>query len=136
MGDNWLWHKVKPFANGGVSGMMATCAIQPIDIVKVSVFACTTRLRTAFNNTIDDVLAHLFFHTQVRIQLGAQGSDVLAAADGHLLCGGDRSAICETDLLIPIRREKVHYFYRRRASLNAAIDEGLANASRMASRDV
>ncbi|PNH03059.1 putative mitochondrial 2-oxoglutarate/malate carrier protein [Tetrabaena socialis] len=29
------WKAVKPFFNGGLSGMMATCIIQPIDMVKV-----------------------------------------------------------------------------------------------------
>ncbi|KAG6479641.1 hypothetical protein ZIOFF_063109 [Zingiber officinale] len=31
------WSTVKPFANGGLSGMLATCAIQPIDMVKVRI---------------------------------------------------------------------------------------------------
>lgn len=43
---NTVWKSVKPFFNGGLSGMLATCVIQPIDMVKV------------------------------RIQLGAQGSPV------------------------------------------------------------
>ncbi|KMZ71236.1 Mitochondrial carrier family [Zostera marina] len=30
-----VWGVVKPFANGGASGMLATCVIQPIDMVKV-----------------------------------------------------------------------------------------------------
>lgn len=30
-----VWGIVKPFANGGASGMLATCVIQPIDMVKV-----------------------------------------------------------------------------------------------------
>lgn len=30
-----VWKSVKPFVNGGASGMMATCIIQPIDMVKV-----------------------------------------------------------------------------------------------------
>ncbi|EAY80781.1 hypothetical protein OsI_35960 [Oryza sativa Indica Group] len=30
-----VWKTVKPFANGGASGMLATCVIQPIDMVKV-----------------------------------------------------------------------------------------------------
>lgn len=30
-----LWLAVKPYVNGGLSGMMATCIIQPIDMVKV-----------------------------------------------------------------------------------------------------
>jgi len=30
-----VWKQVKPFLNGGASGMAATCVIQPIDIVKV-----------------------------------------------------------------------------------------------------
>jgi len=37
MADNPVWKAVKPFANGGVSGMIATCCIQPIDIVKVRI---------------------------------------------------------------------------------------------------
>jgi len=35
MKDNPVWKTVKPFINGGLSGMGATCCIQPIDIVKV-----------------------------------------------------------------------------------------------------
>jgi solute carrier family 25 oxoglutarate transporter 11 len=30
-----VWNAAKPFMNGGLSGMIATCIIQPIDIVKV-----------------------------------------------------------------------------------------------------
>jgi hypothetical protein len=33
--DNSTWKAVKPFMNGGLSGMGATCIIQPLDIVKV-----------------------------------------------------------------------------------------------------
>lgn len=32
-----VWKAVKPFVNGGASGMMATCIIQPIDMVKVRI---------------------------------------------------------------------------------------------------
>ena len=35
MGDNPVWKATKPFFNGGLSGMAATCIIQPIDMVKV-----------------------------------------------------------------------------------------------------
>lgn len=45
------WKAAKPFVNGGLSGMMATCIIQPIDMVKV------------------------------RIQLGAKGSPLAVGAD-------------------------------------------------------
>lgn len=31
------WKTVKPFVNGGASGMLATCVIQPIDMVKVKI---------------------------------------------------------------------------------------------------
>ncbi|KAG2586279.1 hypothetical protein PVAP13_5NG032900 [Panicum virgatum] len=31
------WMTVKPFVNGGASGMLATCVIQPIDMVKVKI---------------------------------------------------------------------------------------------------
>ncbi len=30
-----IWNTTKPFLNGGLSGMGATCIIQPIDMVKV-----------------------------------------------------------------------------------------------------
>jgi solute carrier family 25 oxoglutarate transporter 11 len=35
MADNPIWKTAKPFVNGGLSGMAATCIIQPIDMVKV-----------------------------------------------------------------------------------------------------
>lgn len=39
-----VWPTVKPFVNGGASGMLATCVIQPIDMIKVfspfSVLTC------------------------------------------------------------------------------------------------
>ena len=41
-----VWQQAKPFVNGGLSGMLSTCIIQPVDMVKV------------------------------RLQLGAQGSPV------------------------------------------------------------
>uniref|UniRef100_A0A7N0ZV67 Uncharacterized protein n=1 Tax=Kalanchoe fedtschenkoi TaxID=63787 RepID=A0A7N0ZV67_KALFE len=34
---NGVWHTVKPFVNGGASGMLATCVIQPIDMIKVRI---------------------------------------------------------------------------------------------------
>ncbi|KAM0011791.1 putative mitochondrial carrier domain superfamily [Helianthus debilis subsp. tardiflorus] len=34
-----VWPTVKPFVNGGASGMLATCVIQPIDMIKV-LLAC------------------------------------------------------------------------------------------------
>lgn len=33
-----VWPTVKPFVNGGASGMLATCVIQPIDMIKVTAF--------------------------------------------------------------------------------------------------
>ncbi|GBF98596.1 mitochondrial substrate carrier protein [Raphidocelis subcapitata] len=51
MSDNAAWKAAKPFVNGGLSGMAATCIIQPIDMVKV------------------------------RIQLGAKGSPLGVAKD-------------------------------------------------------
>ncbi|GMY16121.1 mitochondrial dicarboxylate/tricarboxylate transporter DTC [Fagus crenata] len=32
-----VWPTVKPFINGGTSGMLATCVIQPIDMIKVRI---------------------------------------------------------------------------------------------------
>ncbi len=52
MADNPVWKAVKPYFNGGLSGMGATCIIQPIDMVKV------------------------------RLQLGATGGPVSAVLDG------------------------------------------------------
>jgi len=36
-GDSYAWGKAKPFINGGLSGMMATTIIQPLDMVKVRI---------------------------------------------------------------------------------------------------
>jgi solute carrier family 25 (mitochondrial oxoglutarate transporter), member 11 len=59
-----VWTALKPFVNGGISGMMATTIIQPIDMVKV------------------------------RIQLGAQGSPLKVASDIVAKDGTMRQAIC------------------------------------------
>ncbi|KMS98767.1 hypothetical protein BVRB_3g068440 [Beta vulgaris subsp. vulgaris] len=32
-----VWPTIKPFVNGGASGMLATCVIQPIDMIKVRI---------------------------------------------------------------------------------------------------
>ncbi|KAG9455603.1 hypothetical protein H6P81_000111 [Aristolochia fimbriata] len=32
-----VWSAVKPFVNGGASGMLATCVIQPVDMIKVRI---------------------------------------------------------------------------------------------------
>uniref|UniRef100_A0ACD5TQD8 Uncharacterized protein n=1 Tax=Avena sativa TaxID=4498 RepID=A0ACD5TQD8_AVESA len=32
-----VWPTIKPFVNGGASGMLATCVIQPIDMIKVKI---------------------------------------------------------------------------------------------------
>jgi len=37
LADNKTWQAVKPFMNGGLSGMGATVCIQPLDIIKASV---------------------------------------------------------------------------------------------------
>lgn len=37
MADNPAWKAAKPFVNGGLAGMAATCIIQPIDMVKVRI---------------------------------------------------------------------------------------------------
>lgn len=34
---NPIWAAAKPFVNGGASGMISTCIIQPIDMVKVRI---------------------------------------------------------------------------------------------------
>jgi hypothetical protein len=38
------WKTVKPFVNGGASGMLATCVIQPIDMIKVRTSSHATML--------------------------------------------------------------------------------------------
>lgn len=37
MADNPVWKAAKPFVTGSVSGMMATCVIQPMDMIKVRI---------------------------------------------------------------------------------------------------
>ena len=52
-----VWHAIKPYVNGGVAGMSATCIIQPVDMVKV------------------------------RLQLGAKGSPVSTIVVGQATQG-------------------------------------------------
>lgn len=58
MADNPVWKAIKPYVNGGLSGMGATCIIQPIDMVKV------------------------------RLQLGATGGPVSCRRAAHTTRGG------------------------------------------------
>lgn len=37
MSEKSTWHHIAPFVNGGLSGMFATCCIQPIDMIKVRI---------------------------------------------------------------------------------------------------
>jgi len=37
MADNPVWKAAKPFVTGSMSGMMATCCIQPMDMIKVRI---------------------------------------------------------------------------------------------------
>merc|ERR1719157_306047 len=37
MKDNAVWKTSKPFVTGSMSGMMATCVIQPMDMIKVRI---------------------------------------------------------------------------------------------------
>merc|ERR1711959_366111 len=37
MSDGGIWKKVRPFAVGGSCGIMATCVIQPMDMIKVRI---------------------------------------------------------------------------------------------------
>ena len=41
-----VWKTIKPFVNGGASGMLATCVIQPIDMIKVRMRHSLTRARS------------------------------------------------------------------------------------------
>jgi hypothetical protein len=63
-----VWLTIKPFVNGGLSGMAATCIIQPIDMIKV------------------------------RKQLGAQGSAVSAGEDCSLAQTLYKQAVSLKDL--------------------------------------
>lgn len=71
------WKAVKPFVNGGASGMLATCIIQPIDMVKV------------------------------RLQLGATGSPVSPVGSSpHHLCNwetvpGPTTKLCSCSIYAP-----------------------------------
>ena len=38
-GRGGVWPTIKPFVNGGASGMLATCVIQPLDMVKVPIIS-------------------------------------------------------------------------------------------------
>ena len=60
------WLAIKPYVNGGLSGMAATCIIQPIDMVKV------------------------------RIQLGAKGSAVSTVAGRAVAGQAQQLGSCST----------------------------------------
>lgn len=74
-----VWKTIKPFVNGGASGMLATCVVQPIDMVKVrySTFILFTHSINFPSDWIYVFLIDWFMQKtkQVRIQLG-QGSAV------------------------------------------------------------
>jgi solute carrier family 25 oxoglutarate transporter 11 len=38
-----VWKTIKPFVNGGASGMLATCVIQPVDMIKVRIMCQPSR---------------------------------------------------------------------------------------------
>ena len=50
---NPVWTAVKPFLNGGLAGMGATCVIQPVDMVKVLCYA-TTAITEIFTASATD----------------------------------------------------------------------------------
>jgi solute carrier family 25 oxoglutarate transporter 11 len=41
-----VWKTIKPFVNGGASGMLATCVIQPVDMIKVRIMCPPSRARS------------------------------------------------------------------------------------------
>lgn len=46
-----VWTTVKPFLNGGLAGMGATCVIQPVDMIKVRPFSGSASFCLAANET-------------------------------------------------------------------------------------
>ncbi|KVI00232.1 Mitochondrial carrier domain-containing protein [Cynara cardunculus var. scolymus] len=91
-----VWPTVKPFVNGGASGMLATCVIQPIDMIKVriqlgqgSAFAVTkTMLKNegvgAFYKGLSAGLLRQATYTTARLA-GAIGACVGSPADLALI---------------------------------------------------
>jgi hypothetical protein len=86
---NPVWVAAKPFVNGGLSGMAATCIIQPIDMVKVrQCHAKAVAARSGVYSVLIPVersplsrvlnIRPLFCLLQVQLQLGTKGSPVSA----------------------------------------------------------
>jgi solute carrier family 25 oxoglutarate transporter 11 len=53
------WKAVKPFVNGGMSGMAATCIIQPIDMVKVRIQLGATGSPVSLRARLDAAMVQL-----------------------------------------------------------------------------
>lgn len=53
-----VWQTIKPFANGGLSGMGATCIIQPVDMVKVRIQLGATGSPVSFYRLSEQSLAY------------------------------------------------------------------------------
>ncbi|MQM18740.1 hypothetical protein Taro_051735, partial [Colocasia esculenta] len=73
-----VWGTVKPFVNGGASGMLATCVIQPIDMIKMRKGGLSLCWDVGFGGSEgSEIQCHFFCSSaiviMVRIQLG-QGS--------------------------------------------------------------
>ncbi|XP_042437562.1 mitochondrial dicarboxylate/tricarboxylate transporter DTC-like isoform X2 [Zingiber officinale] len=80
------WSTVKPFANGGLSGMLATCAIQPIDMVKVRIqLGQGSAAQVTKNMLANEGFGSFYKKAAIGLTAGAIGASVGSPADLALI---------------------------------------------------
>jgi len=110
-----LWSTIEPFAIGGISGMTATCFIQPVDMVKVRIqikgeqlaksgqkgsvspFVVVNEIRQSygikgFYKGLDSALARQIFYTTSRLGIYKTLFDLSKSPDGTV--SGGKKALC------------------------------------------
>lgn len=110
-----LWSTIEPFAIGGISGMTATCVIQPVDMIKVRIqikneqlarsgtkgsvspFTVMNEIRSShgisgFYKGLDSALARQIFYTTSRLGIYKTLFEKAKEADGTVT--GLNKALC------------------------------------------
>jgi len=110
-----LWSTIEPFVIGGISGMAATCVVQPVDMIKVRIqikseqlaksgtkgsvspFTVMNEIRASsgiagFYKGLDSALARQIFYTTARLGIYKTLFDKAKQADGTVT--GINKALC------------------------------------------
>ncbi|KAL0417412.1 UNVERIFIED_CONTAM: Mitochondrial dicarboxylate/tricarboxylate transporter DTC [Sesamum radiatum] len=71
-----VWPTVKPFVNGGASGMLATCVIQPIDMIKVRIQLGQGSAAEVTRNMLKNEGFGAFYKAAAEAACGREGEEV------------------------------------------------------------